>query len=248
MEFSPNSPVLYLLAGLIILFVLAQSVFFLVRAMRRAKAINFSPGVVKKTVIKSAVFTIAPAIAILIGVVALAGKLGAPLPWLRLSIIGALTYETTAATNAIEGLVKTGIVGSANAVTAASILADQFVTIVAVMTICVLGGLILSTFLVERYKRGMNRIGAKDPTWSKILMSALFLGMIATFLGMVFKDIDTGPAGWVPVFVMFCSAVVMLLCAFFVKKLKWVWLNEYALPISMVAGMAAAVPLTNWLS
>ena len=31
------------------------------------------------------------------------------------------------------------------------------------------------------------------------------------------------------------------------KKLKWKWLNDYALPICMVIGMAAAIPLTNWL-
>lgn len=246
MEFSSNSPVIYLLAGIIILFVLAQSVFFLIRSMRRAKAINISVVTVRKTIVKSAVFTIAPAIAILIGVVALAGKLGAPLPWLRLSIIGALTYETTAAANAIEGFVKTGAIPSVSALTAVNISATQFVTIAAVMTVGVLGGLILSTFFVEKYKKGMTRVGAKDPKWSKILMSALFLGMIATFLGMVFRDISSGLAGWVPVFVMLCSAVFMGLCAVCVKVLKWQWMNEYALPISMIASMAMAIPITAW--
>ena len=53
--------------------------------------------VLKKTVGSSAVFTVAPAVAILLGVIALSRALGFPLPWLRLSVIGALTYETTAA-------------------------------------------------------------------------------------------------------------------------------------------------------
>lgn len=112
------------------------------------------------------------------------------------------------------------------------------------MTVCVLGGLILSTFLVEKYKSGLSRVGAKDPKWSKILMSALFLGMISTFLGMVFKEIRTGLAGWVSVFVMLCSALVMVLCAIGVKKFKLTWLNEYALPISMIVSMALAIPIT----
>jgi hypothetical protein len=244
MDFSSNSPVLYLLAGVIILFVLVQSVFFLIRAMRRARVLKMSPVTIRKTIIKSAIFTLAPAFAILIGVVALAGKLGTPLPWLRLSIIGALTYETTAAANAIEGFVKTGELTSAGALSALNITATQFVTITAVMTVCVLGGLILSTFLVEKYKSGLSRVGAKDPQWSKILMSALFLGMIATFLGMVFREIRTGLAGWVPVFVMLCSALVMALCAIGVKKFKLTWLNEYALPISMIVSMALAIPIT----
>ncbi|MDW7657115.1 MAG: DUF5058 family protein [Bacillota bacterium] len=246
MEFASGSPILYLLSGFIILFVLAQSFFFLIRAMRRAKALNMPAATIRRTIVNAAVFTVAPAVAILIGVVALAGKLGAPLPWLRLSIIGALTYETAAAANAIEGFVKAGLIPSAGALTATNISATQFVTVAAVMSVGVVGGLFLSTFLVEKYKSGMARIGARDQHWSKILMSALFLGMIATFLGMVFKDISIGLAGWVPVFVMLISAVVMLLCALCIKKLKWTWMNEYALPISMVISMALAIPLTAW--
>ena len=248
MAFSSNSPILYLLAGAIILFVAAQSIFFLVRAVRRARALKIPAEKIRKTIVNAAVFTVAPAVAILIGVVALAGKLGAALPWLRLSIIGALTYETAAAANAMEGFVKTGQIASVSEITAASITAGQFVTIAAVMSVCVVGGLVLSLFLVEKYKRGLSRVGARDPNWSKILMSALFLGMIATFLGMVFKDISQGLAGWIPVFVMALSALVMVGCGLLVKKLKWTWLNEYALPISMVVGMVLAIPLTRWLS
>ena len=37
MEFSANAPVLFVLAGIIIAAVLAQSVFFLVKAWRRAR-------------------------------------------------------------------------------------------------------------------------------------------------------------------------------------------------------------------
>ncbi|MPM79421.1 hypothetical protein SDC9_126454 [bioreactor metagenome] len=58
-------------------------------------------------VIKSAaVFTVAPAVGIFMGVITLSKKLGLPLPlpWLRLSIIGALTYEPTAADQAAQGM------------------------------------------------------------------------------------------------------------------------------------------------
>ena len=40
MEFNANSPILFLLAGIIILAVVAQSVFFLVRAWRRGAALG----------------------------------------------------------------------------------------------------------------------------------------------------------------------------------------------------------------
>jgi len=102
MKFNVNSPILYVLVGIIICFVLAQSVYFLVRALKRAKELGIKRETVKKTVTSAAVFTIAPAVAVLVGVVALSKSLGVALPWLRLSVIGSITYETVAAGNALE--------------------------------------------------------------------------------------------------------------------------------------------------
>ncbi|MBQ4061404.1 MAG: DUF5058 family protein, partial [Christensenellaceae bacterium] len=103
-NFDVNSPFLFIAVAFIILFVIAQSIFFLVKAWRRAKEKGMDISVLKKTVISSAVFTVAPAVAILIGVISLSKKLGVALPWLRLSVIGSLTYELTAAEAAASGV------------------------------------------------------------------------------------------------------------------------------------------------
>ena len=42
MEFNVNSPVLFLIAGIIVAAVLAQSVYFLIKAWRRGLAIGMS--------------------------------------------------------------------------------------------------------------------------------------------------------------------------------------------------------------
>ena len=93
MEFNVNSPVLFVIVGLIIAAVLGQSVFFLLKAVKRAKEKGMDKKVIKKTITSAIVFTIAPAIAILVGVISLSVSLGIPLPWLRLSVVGSLTYE-----------------------------------------------------------------------------------------------------------------------------------------------------------
>ena len=46
---------------------------------------------------------------------------------------------------------------------------------------------------------------------------------------------------------MALSALVMLVCGALVKIVKWNWINDYALPISLIAGMAGAIPITAWL-
>ena len=243
MEFSVNSPILYIMVGVLIAAVLAQSVYFLVRAWKRAVELGIAKDVLKKTASSSAVFTIAPAVAILVGVVSLSNSLGVALPWLRLSIIGSLTYETVAAGTALEEL---GL-GLETQITNAS----DYVTVLWVMTLGILIGLIIVPLLTKKIQNGMVKLGNMDKKWSEILNNAMFLGMISAFLGYVFCDVSLvfngDTSGLIPVAVMFVSAVVMGVCGGLSVKCKIRWLTDYALPISLIAGMATAIPITNWL-
>lgn len=243
MEFNVNSPILFVIVGAIIALVLAQSVFFLVRAVKRARQLGISSSTVKKTISSAAVFTIAPAIAVLVGVVALSKSLGLPLPWLRLSVIGSITYETVAAGNALE----------AAGMSAASTVTDPsiFITIAWVMTIGIAAGLVFVPFVTKKIQGGLMKVGMKDKKWGEIFNNAMFLGMISAFLGYVFCDVglvfkgDT--SGLIPVCVMAVSAVVMAVCGLIATKAKIRWLTDYALPLSLVAGMASAIPFTSLL-
>lgn len=243
MNFSVNSPILFVLVGILILVVLAQSVFFLVRALRRAKEIGIEKSTLKSTVTSAAIFTIAPAVAILVGVVALSKSLGVALPWLRLSIIGSITYETVAAQNTLNAL----------GLAAGDTISDPtaFVTVAWVMTLGIAIGLILVPFLTKKIQGGMVKMGMKDKKWGEIFNNAMFLGMISAFLGYVFCDVGTvfsgETKGLIPVCVMVASALLMAICGGLATKLKIRWLTDYALPISLVGGMAAAIPITNWL-
>lgn len=244
MKFSVNSPILFVLVGVIILFVLGQSVYFLVRALKRANEIGISKSTIKKTISSSAIFTIAPAVAILVGVVALSKSLGIALPWLRLSVIGSLSYETVAAGTTLKEL---GL-GTETQIATAS----DFVTVVWVMTTGIIIGLVLVPFLAKKIQGGMSKIEKMDKKWSEIFNNAMFLGMISAFLGYVFCDVTyvfSGDlSGLIPVFVMLTSSVIMALCGLLSKKLKQRWITDYALPISLIGGMASAIPYTAWLS
>lgn len=243
MEFSVNHPILFVIVGLIIAVVMAQSVYFLVKALKRAKELGIDREVIKKTITSSAVFTIAPAVAVLVGVVALSKSLGVAIPWLRLSVIGSITYETVAANNAIEAA---GLSAGSNITDA-----PVFIAIVWVMTIGIAAGLILVPFLSKKIQGGMTNMGMKDKKWGEIFNNAMFLGMISAFLGYVFCDVSLvvkgDTSGLIPVCVMFVSAVVMAICGGLATKLKIRWLTDYALPMSLVAGMASAIPITAWL-
>ena len=243
MEFSVNHPIIFIMVGAIIALVLAQSVFFLVRAVKRAKALGIAKSTVTKTITSAALFTIAPAVAILVGVVALSKSLGLALPWLRLSVIGSITYETVAAGNAIEAAGQT----MSELVSDPSI----YITIAWVMTVGIAAGLVFVPFVTKKLQSGMSKIGMKDKKWGEIFNNAMFLGMISAFLGYVFCDVglifkgDT--SGLIPVCVMAVSAVVMAVLGLIATKTKIRWLTDYALPVSLIAGMASAIPFTALL-
>lgn len=245
MELNVNSPVLFLIAGIIVAAVLAQSVYFLVKAWRRGLAIGMERSRLKRVALTAAVFTVAPAVAIVISVITLAKDLGVPLPWLRLSVVGSLSYETIAASNAERAMGLTfGQVSSLSA--------TEYVTIACVMTVSIMVGIWLVPLIGKKLQNGMISLENRDKKWGEIFSASMFIGMISAFLGYVFCDFSNvfrgDMTGLIPVLVMVVSALVMCLAGLLVKKTQWRWVSDYALPISLVAGMAGAIPITAWLS
>ena len=250
MEFHVNHPILFAMTGFLVAVVLAQSVYFLVKALRRSKEIGMDQTKIKKTIQTAAVFTIAPAVSIVISVIALSKSLGLPLPWLRLSVVGSLSYEAIAAENAVSAMgLSLGKISS--------LTAQQFVNITLVMTISILVGIWLVPVIGKKLLSGMSNLGAKDAKWADIFQNAMFIGMISAFLGYVFCDISrlwipvegySATSGLIPVCTMAVSALVMVVLGLLMRKPRLKWLGDYALPISLVLGMAAAIPITAWLA
>ncbi len=267
MEFHVNHPALFILAGFLVAVVLAQSVYFLVKALRRSKLLGMDQEKIRKTVKTAAIFTVAPAVAIVISIITLSKKLGLALPWLRLSVVGSLSYETVAANNALEAMGQS--LGSN-----VPLSAQQYVNVLLVMTISIMMGIWLVPVIGKKLQSGMASLGKRDAKWADIFQNALFLGMIAAFLGFVFCDVSrlwdpsarfvtetvfengaevekqipvSATSGLTPVCVMLVSALIMVVCGLLMKKPKLKWLSEYALPISLILGMASAIPITAWL-
>ena len=136
-----------------------------------------------------------------------------------------------------------------------SLTAQQFVNIALVMTISIMLGIWLVPAISKKLLNGMTTLENRDKKWADTFQNAMFIGMISAFLGFVFCDFsrlwtpgDYSPtSGLVPVAVMAVSAVIMVICGTLMKKPKFAWMGDYALPISLVLGMASAIPITAWL-
>lgn len=267
-----NSWWMYALGILVVLVVLSGSIFFIYRSYKDAKEIGMDTAVIKKTIFNSAIFTILPSISILIGVVALSGTLGIPLPWIRLTVIGALHYEGVAANAAYEG---------ANL---ATMTPQMFVTIACVMTLGILSGPIYCLFGFKAYDKKIlskakdaedlevtieeasvedtknQEVTIEDSTqqneeapkkqkksFGTVLFDAVFIAMICSFLAVdiaKLKNVDASPIDrYIPFVVIIVTFCTNWLLDIIVKKFNAQWLRNFTLGLSMVVGMAVAVIL-----
>ena len=239
-----NGGGVYLICGSIVAFIAAVCVVFMIRAWRAGKALGMDVTRMKRAVTASATFSILPSVGILLGVIALSGSLGVPWPWLRLSVIGALHYETQVADAAAEQL---GIKLGSDAMTV-----QAFPTIALLMSLCIMWGMILSALFNRKY---LNRLqhGGKTETrkgggFGVKAMTAMFIGMVSAYIGSYAGEFISGnkslfsfSGSWTPLAVAAAAALAMAVFTYFSEKKQMEWLDNFSIAGSMLIGMLAAV-------
>ena len=241
-----NSPVMYLICGGIIAFVALVCVFFMVRAWRAGVAIGMDKTKMKRAVVSSATFTVLPSVGILLGVIALAGSLGTPWPWLRLSVIGALHYETQVAEAAAEAAGLSGL-------NASEMTAQAFTSIALLMGLCIMWGMLLSIIFNKKYLKKLQTPkaggGSSGGGFGDVAMTAMIIGLVSAYIGSYLGKFVSGAglftfAGpWLPLAVAAIAAAVMAVFVWLAEKKRAAWVESFSIAGSMIAAMAAAVVL-----
>lgn len=235
-----NAAPMFLIAGGVILFILALSVIFLVRSWRAGVAMGIDKTKLRRAVTSSATFTLLPSVSILLGVIALSGSLGIPLPWMRLSVVGALHYEGNVADVAARAAGMSGGLGSGE------MTPQLFVTIGLVMTLGILAGCILCVVLLKKYLGKVNKAGAKGgkqtgkKNFGDVVFAAMFVGLVSAYIGSYLGE-GTSTGNWMPVLVAAVSAAAMGVFEYFARRKNMAWLDNFSMAGSMLVGMAAAV-------
>ena len=247
-----NSPFLYVLCGGIILFVAVICIVFAVRAYQAGKALGIDVSRMKRVITASATFAVLPSVGILLGVIALSGSLGTPWPWLRLSVIGALHYETQVAEAAAESV---GIGG----LSLSGMTSEAFATIALLMSFCIMWGMVLVIFNGKAYSRRLSAPKQTQKTgkdgkkktglagFGDDAMTAMFIGLVSAYIASYIGQIISGnglfkfSGSWLPLSVALVSALAMYV---FIKlKEKWnaEWLDSFSVAGSMLIAMTCAI-------
>ena len=155
-EFSLRDPMVFVLYGVVLAFIVALSLYYMLSAFKRAKELGIESSKIKKVITTSATFSILPGLGIALGVVTLIGTLGIAFPAIRLSVVGSLQYETQMANGVAEGLY-----GSMSNMIAHGISAQDFATMTMIMTIAICSGGVEVLFFYRLYQPKIGKLMAK---------------------------------------------------------------------------------------
>lgn len=258
MDFKESTG-LYLIAGGVIAFVLLQSLFFLVKAWKQGEKLGIDKKKLRDAITSSAVFTIPSALSVLATVIVLAPSLGLVIPWVRLSVLGNLLYETKAAGDAMASLGQEG--GISSTITDPAI----FAGVAWVMTLGICFSLVILPFVAKPLHKKMLSLGKKEETEEKkekksggiagfidLLTPAVFIGLIGAFVARAIagkgKPETFGDgAGVLSVITLVVAVAASLILEYIAKKFKLTWLEPFVMPIGMIIAMVVAVVAYNVL-
>ena len=232
-----NSTTLYIavIVGLLLIFLLCA--VMLKMAWGRCIELGISREKVKDVIKSSVIFSIVPSLSIVIGLFSLAAVLGVPWPWVRLSVVGSVSYELMAA-----DMVATGAGYESIGALAAANDPSKVGAIMFVMSISIMFGIITCTIFGKKIQTSMASFREKNGAWGALATGCFTLAMMVVFLPVqIFK----GP---VYLLTMAVSALVTFLHGVIIKKTGWTWLSNFVLADSLVLAMIASVFFSNLLA
>ena len=195
------------------------------KAVQCCKEQGISSEKIKEVITSSISASIVPSLAILIGFLILAASFGSVWPWWRLSVIGALQYETMAASYATSGMgVEMGEVLSGPA--------SNFTGIMFVMSLGIVVGPIVVALFGKKYSTGLMKAKSSSD-WGNIAITSIPMAVVAVYVPvLLFSSVPHAVA-------FIVSMVTTIVCGLIAKKIKV--FSNFAIGLSMIFGIVMAV-------
>ena len=180
-------------------------------------------------------------------VLTLSAGLGYVLPWIRLTVIGNISYEVTAATNAVEAF------GLAGGISQPIENKEVFATVAWVMTLGSIMPLILVPIFSKNVQSKMNKaVSKKSALFQSVLSAAAFIGLISAFVARAIAGkgdahIIGDGAGILSITALISSVILMLIMQKLAGLEKLKWLESFAMPFAMIGAMAIVMIMAQIL-
>jgi len=220
-----NSPLLYALIAFGLIAIIVYALICIRKAKECCLKLGISSELIKKVITSTISASIVPSLAILVGFLILAASMGSAWPWWRLSVIGALQYETMAAGYATSGMgIELGQLLSAPA--------DKFTGVMFTMTLGICVAPIIDALFAKKYCTGLMKAKSASD-WGNIVITCLPIAVIAVYVPLLlFSSIPHAVA-------LVVSLCITIACGLLSRKVKG--LGNFAIGLSMICALIAAV-------
>lgn len=221
-----NSWGMWLAVSLIIIVVLFQAIRITTIAFRAGREIGMTRQQMYRAFRTGLTTAIVPSIAVLLGLAVMIPKLGIAFPWMRLSVIGSVSYELIAAGAGANAMGVEGLKGDFTGLV--------FANAVWAMSLGVVFNLIIVAFFTPRVKWLKEKVAGGDEGWMKVMTAAAFFGAVGY---MVAQPVVEGGSALMALVGGFAS---MALLGVIITAGKQKWLKEWALALAIIGGMAVS--------
>jgi hypothetical protein len=228
-----NGNILFLVCGVIIIYVTIQALLFIRLAWRRGGELGLEERTMRQAMTNSAVFSIIPSLPIVIMLMVLTQTFGRYFPWLRLSVIGSAAYENMAADITAKSYGLTGLKDPAFS-------PEIYVAAFWVMSVGIIWGIVFNIFFLGTLDKKAKNLQEKGGGFIQYASTALFMGMLAVMSAPYITNTRNKTG-----ILSFCAAAAAaLIMEKIARKRDIRVLREFSFPISLLIGMSAAVLTT----
>lgn len=222
-----NQPVMWIAAGFCVTIVIWQAILFARKSWKTGLALGLSKKTMKESMKGAAITAIGPSIAVGTGVVALIMIIGAPSAWYRLSYVGALVYESLAASLAIEASgLKMGVDAFGG---------TEFATILWVMTIGAFGFTIVAMLFADKVVLFQKKIAGDNMKLMGVISSCALMSSLGSLSTQYMTSINPNLVA------VLAGALSMAVFSTVANRKKLIWLKELSLFFSLLVGMICAL-------
>lgn len=218
-----NSFVMWLACGIAVALVVVQAVIFAKSAHSAGKKMGITDEQMKKAIKSSAITSIGPSIVILSGMLSLLITVGAPMAWMRLSLIGSVMFESIAAG---FGTASVGVQLGADELTPLALTMAVWTMIMGSM-----GWIVFATFASSRMDKIQAKISGGDPLKLISISVAAIVGAFCALSSQHLVKMNK--------FSISCilGAVIMAVLVTLGEKKNIAWLKEWNLTIAILLAM-----------
>ncbi|MFC1607481.1 DUF5058 family protein [Candidatus Latescibacterota bacterium] len=220
-----NGTGMWIACSAIIVVVFVQAIRLTIISFRSGASLGIPRESLVQALRTGFISALVPSIAILVGVAVLIPRLGVPFPWMRLSVIGSVIYELFA----IE--IAANTMGLTDSTAAFS--GEVFSLAVWTMSMGFIFCLLFVAFFTPHMKKIKDRIAGDDVGWMSILNSAAFFGAFGFLWGQPIAR------GGFQLIALVGGFICMVMMQLLIRYGRQTWLKEWALSISIIAGMTA---------